>query len=166
MGREVDLSLAFREFGLGKMAPRVSGNTLFINAHPKETFSETFIASLERLRNVSPEVSIVVEIHESAVTDVHQLRTLANRLLLTRHPLRLRRFWRRSGAPAGTRRRSGAFRQVRPVADSRHPQGERTQASGRPRPGADGSGDRLGAARRRRGRRRGGAGLRRNGLRS
>ena len=80
MGREVDLSLAFREFGLGKIAPRVAGNTLFINVHPKETFSEMFIASLERLRKRSPEMSIVVEIHESAVTDLEQLRKLANRL--------------------------------------------------------------------------------------
>ena len=80
MGREVDLSLAFREFGLGKMAPRVAGNTLFINVHPKETFSDSFIASLERLRQVSPEMSIVVEIHESAVTDIEKLRALANEL--------------------------------------------------------------------------------------
>ena len=81
MGREVDLSLAFREFGLGTMAPRVAGNTLFINVHPKETFSEIFIASLERLREASPELSIVVEIHESAVTDIEKLRALASRLL-------------------------------------------------------------------------------------
>ena len=80
MGREVDLSLAFREFGLGKMAPRVAGNTLFINVHPKETFSDSFIASLERLRQVSPEMSIVVEIHESVVTDIEKLRALANEL--------------------------------------------------------------------------------------
>ena len=82
MGRELDLSLAFRDFGLNKMAPRVSGNTLFINAHPKETFSEIFMASLERLRTVSPDISIVVEIHESAVTDIVELRKFASRLAL------------------------------------------------------------------------------------
>ena len=80
MNREIDLSQAFREFGLSKMAPRVAGNTLFINAHPKETFSEPFLASLERLRQVSPEVNIVVEIHESAVTDIVKLREFASRL--------------------------------------------------------------------------------------
>lgn len=80
MNREIDLSQAFREFGLSKMAPRVMGNTLFINAHPKETFSEPFLASLERLRQVSPEISIVVEIHESAVTDIVKLRAFADRL--------------------------------------------------------------------------------------
>ncbi|MFT3850663.1 MAG: EAL domain-containing protein [Propionivibrio sp.] len=80
MGREVNLSLAFREFGLDRIAPRIAGNTLFINVHPKETFNEGFIASLERLRRRSPEMSIVVEIHETAVTDIEQLRTLAGRL--------------------------------------------------------------------------------------
>jgi len=80
MNREIDLSQAFREFGLSKMAPRVAGNTLFINVHPKETFSESFLVSLERLRHVSPEISIVVEIHESAVTDIVKLREFADRL--------------------------------------------------------------------------------------
>jgi EAL domain-containing protein (putative c-di-GMP-specific phosphodiesterase class I) len=79
MDRELDLSIAFREFGLSTIAPRVMGNWLFINVHPKETFSEGFIASLERLRQNSP-MNIVVEIHVSAVTDIVKLRQLANRL--------------------------------------------------------------------------------------
>lgn len=82
MDRELDLSLAFRDFGLNTMAPLVSGNTLFINAHPKETFSEAFMASLERLHKASPEISIVVEVHESAVTDIAELRKFASRLAL------------------------------------------------------------------------------------
>ncbi len=80
MDREVDLSLAFRDFGLSQMAPRIAGNTLFINAHPKETFSEVFFDSLARLRQTSPELNVVVEIHESAVTDIEELRDFANRL--------------------------------------------------------------------------------------
>ena len=80
MDREVDLSLAFRDFGISKFAPRIAGNMLFINAHPKETFSDTFIASLARLRQASPNLGIVVEIHESAVTDSAKLRELAGRL--------------------------------------------------------------------------------------
>lgn len=80
MDRELELSLAFRDFGIKQFAPRLAGNILFINAHPKETFSELFFASLERLRRASPELSIVVEIHESAVTDTVMLRKLANRL--------------------------------------------------------------------------------------
>ncbi|WP_153109288.1 EAL domain-containing protein [Propionivibrio limicola] len=80
MDREVELSLAFREFGISEFAPRLAGHTLFLNAHPKETFSEVFFANLERIRRASPRLGIVVEIHESAVTDVAQLHTLAHRL--------------------------------------------------------------------------------------
>ena len=82
MDRELDLCLAFRDFSLSQMAPRVTGNTLFINVHPKETFSENFFASLVHLRKTSPELSIVVEIHESAVTDIEKLHEFANRLAL------------------------------------------------------------------------------------
>jgi EAL domain-containing protein (putative c-di-GMP-specific phosphodiesterase class I) len=63
------------------MAPRISEKTLFINAHPKETFSDDFFASLAQLRKTSPELNIVVEIHESAVTDIEELRIFANRLV-------------------------------------------------------------------------------------
>ena len=80
MDRELDLSLAFRDFGISKIVPHVTGHTLFINAHPKETFSEDFLASLGHLRQALPELSIVVEIHESAVTDSVQLRNFANSL--------------------------------------------------------------------------------------
>jgi EAL domain-containing protein (putative c-di-GMP-specific phosphodiesterase class I) len=80
MGRELDLSSAFRNFGISNIAPRYAGHTLFINAHPKETFNEAFLVSLKRLRLSSPELSIVVEIHESAVTNTDKLRELANRL--------------------------------------------------------------------------------------
>ncbi len=82
MDRELDLSLAFRDFGISKIAPHFTDHTLFINAHPKETFSEVFLASLERLRHASPKLGIVVEIHESAVTDTVKLREFANRLAL------------------------------------------------------------------------------------
>ena len=82
MDRELELSLAFRDFGFSRIAPRMMGNTLFINAHPKETFSELFMASLERLRKASPDINIVVEIHESAVTDIVELRKFASRLAL------------------------------------------------------------------------------------
>jgi EAL domain-containing protein (putative c-di-GMP-specific phosphodiesterase class I) len=58
----------------------VAGRSLFINAHPKETFSESFIASLERFGQVLHERNLVVEIHESAVTDIGRLREFVRRL--------------------------------------------------------------------------------------
>jgi len=83
LNRETDLSLAFREFGLSTIAPRLTGYPLFINTHPKEAFSDDFLTSLERLRCSSPQLDIVVEIHESMVTDTDKLREF------TRHLARL-----------------------------------------------------------------------------
>lgn len=78
--RELELSVAFRDFGLKQMAPRVIGYPLFINVHPMETFCTVFIASLEFLRKTWPSLDIVVEIHETAVTDLALLRELVNNL--------------------------------------------------------------------------------------
>ena len=81
LGREIDLSIAFRDFGVHRIAPFLNGHALFINAHPKETFSSIFLSSLEALQRSLPTINnIVVEIHESAVTDIDQLRQLANNL--------------------------------------------------------------------------------------
>jgi len=80
MNRELDLSKAFRDFGISTIVPHFLGDTLFINAHPKETFSETFLTSLENLRRALPDLGVVIEIHESAVTNIDKLRELAIRL--------------------------------------------------------------------------------------
>ena len=81
LGREIDLSVAFRDFGVHRIAPFLNGHALFINAHPKETFSDLFLSSLGALQRSLPSINnIVVEIHESAVTDIEQLRQLADSL--------------------------------------------------------------------------------------
>jgi EAL domain-containing protein (putative c-di-GMP-specific phosphodiesterase class I) len=80
MDREAELSLTFREFGVRKFAPYIRGSKLFVNAHPKEMFSEVFLASLAPLTHSTPDVQIVVEIHESAITNVRQLRRFVSQL--------------------------------------------------------------------------------------
>ena len=80
MGRELDLSKAFRDFGISNVLPYCSGHMLFINAHPKETFSESFLSALENFRQLCPKQSLVVEIHEAALTEIGPLRKFANRL--------------------------------------------------------------------------------------
>ena len=80
MGREVDLSFALREFGVNNFASYIQERHLFINAHPKEMFSDSFIASLEQLRRSMPRLQIVVEIHESAITNIDRLRHFARQL--------------------------------------------------------------------------------------
>lgn len=78
--REIDLSCAFRDYGVAAFGHRVAGRMLFINAHPRETFSDQFVAALACLRHEHPQLEIVVELHESAATDIDQLRILASRL--------------------------------------------------------------------------------------
>lgn len=79
LDREVDLSVAFRKFGISAIAPRLQGFPLFANTHPKETFSEVFFQSITELRQVMPELDLVIEIHETAVTEASRLRELAAR---------------------------------------------------------------------------------------
>lgn len=79
LDREVELSVAFRRFGITSIAPRLKGYPLFANTHPKETFSEEFFASLVALRRNMPDLDLVVEIHETAVTEPRQLLALAVR---------------------------------------------------------------------------------------
>lgn len=80
LNREVELSSAFRAFGIAAIAPRIAGFPLFVNTHPKETFSDKFFTSLEKLRRQSPRIDLVVEIHETAVTETSHLHELAARL--------------------------------------------------------------------------------------
>ena len=77
LNREIDLSVAFRKFAITSMAPRLRKFPLFINTHPKETFSKPIFALLTDLRRQTPEMQLVVEIHESAVTDLLRLRELS-----------------------------------------------------------------------------------------
>lgn len=79
-GREAELSVAFRDLGVTAMAPRLADQALFVNAHPKETFDEDFLRSLRRLRERLPQVALIVEIHESAITETLRMRELAARL--------------------------------------------------------------------------------------
>jgi EAL domain-containing protein (putative c-di-GMP-specific phosphodiesterase class I) len=76
LDREVDLSRAFRRFGISTIAPRLVGFPLFANTHPKETFSKEFFRSLTELRTQMPDLDLVVEIHETAVTEVSSLGEL------------------------------------------------------------------------------------------
>ena len=76
LDREVDLSAAFRKYGIATIAPRVKGFPLFANTHPKETFDPDFFRSLSAIRKQMPELELVVEIHETAVTESTRLTEL------------------------------------------------------------------------------------------
>lgn len=80
LDREAELSTAWRDHGVRALAPHLQGRLLFVNTHPKETFTDGFIDGLTRLRELEARPSLVVEIHESAVVEVERMRELATRL--------------------------------------------------------------------------------------
>lgn len=80
LDREAELSAAWRDHGVRALAPHLQGRLLFVNTHPKETFTDAFVDGLTRLRELDSQPSLVVEIHESAVVEVDRMRELAARL--------------------------------------------------------------------------------------
>lgn len=80
LGREAELSEAFRHFGVMAIAPRLRGAKLFVNTHPKETFTETFFEALCALREQAGQPDLVVEIHETVIVELGRMRELAARL--------------------------------------------------------------------------------------
>ena len=80
LGREAELSEAFRWAGLSAAASFAASATLFVNAHPKEMFTAPFYRSIEFLRAMVPTAKLVIEVHEAAVTRIADVREMADRL--------------------------------------------------------------------------------------
>ena len=80
LGREVELSEAFRWAGLSAAATFAPDAMLFVNAHPKEMFTASFYRSIELLRAMVPSAKLVVEVHETAITRITDVREMADRL--------------------------------------------------------------------------------------
>lgn len=80
LDREAELSAAWRDHGVRALAPQLRGRLLFVNTHPKETFTDLFVASLALLRELPTRPALVVEVHEAAVVEVDRMRELAARL--------------------------------------------------------------------------------------
>ncbi len=78
---ELELSAAFRNKGAEDAAVLTGKPAIFVNTHPAElTHSDALYASLVELRNRHPKLSLILEIHESAVADLSALQTLRSRL--------------------------------------------------------------------------------------
>ncbi len=80
LGREAELSGAFRRYGVEQVAPRLKGARLFVNTHPDETFTDELFAWLAHWRARPEAPNIVIEVHETAVVEVDAMRSLAARL--------------------------------------------------------------------------------------
>jgi len=80
LGRECELSEAFRWAGLSLAAAVAPEATYFVNVHPREMFSEPLYQSLALLRAMVPSAQLVVEVHETAVTQIDAVRRMGDRL--------------------------------------------------------------------------------------
>ena len=78
--KEVELSEAFRAAGARAAARRGGKVRLFMNSHPKEMFTEAFYQSIDRLRDIAPDMELVMEVHETAVAEVENMKVMAKRL--------------------------------------------------------------------------------------
>ncbi|MCH9646787.1 MAG: EAL domain-containing protein [Deltaproteobacteria bacterium] len=77
MGLEQTLTDALRRVSLEQARLLPADKKLFVNTHPREIqHPEALLAALEKERRNSPDRSLVVEIHESAVTDLAAFRQL------------------------------------------------------------------------------------------
>ncbi len=79
-GLEADLSTVFRSRGVQEAKQLEGAPKLFVNTHPAELGSLHLLDSLKQLRLDAPDLSIVLEIHEAAVTDLDQMRKLRDHL--------------------------------------------------------------------------------------
>ncbi|HNF88606.1 MAG TPA: EAL domain-containing protein [Thiobacillaceae bacterium] len=80
LGKEVELSEAFRAAGARAAAARGEKLRLFMNSHPKEMFTERLYQSLAVLAGLAPNMEIVLEVHETAVAEVDKMKVMAARL--------------------------------------------------------------------------------------
>ena len=78
LGRSIELSEVIRDVCVQAWANSTFCNVpLFVNMHPAELKdSQRLISSLQVLRDKHPDVSLVLEIHEQAVTDQATLKAL------------------------------------------------------------------------------------------
>jgi EAL domain-containing protein (putative c-di-GMP-specific phosphodiesterase class I) len=80
MNKEVALSEAFRCAAARVAAGRGEKVRLFMNSHPKEMFTEALYRSIEHIQRIAPNMELVMEVHETAVADVHRMKAMAGRL--------------------------------------------------------------------------------------
>lgn len=77
---EVELSRLIRAEALHLSAGLPAGQQIYLNTHPLELSDPEFPNSIRRLRQTFPDQSMVLEIHEAAVTDLTLLRGIRDTL--------------------------------------------------------------------------------------
>jgi len=75
VGKAVELSELFRQHGLDTAATFPARYKYFINLHPSEFASlPRLLVSVEELRKRHPQLPIVLEVHEHAISDIRQMK--------------------------------------------------------------------------------------------
>ena len=118
---EVELSRLLRWEGI-RVGRDLPGNpTLFVNTHPKEmTSSAGLIESLEKVREMSGNTDLVLEIHEAAVTNRQMLNELSSAMKDLDIKLAFDEFRLRSSTAGRTHRITSGLREVRYLTHSRY----------------------------------------------
>ena len=81
LGQQVLLSELMREEGIRVALDLAFGEAeLFLNTHPAEVGNERLMDSLKELRNRFPLANVTLEIHETAVTALDEIKRLKNLL--------------------------------------------------------------------------------------
>ena len=80
LNMQVELSRMLRWEAVREGLKFPKGTQLFVNTHPLEIDRPGLVESLEQLRQLSHDVSIVLEIHEAAVTDPEKMVEIQRQL--------------------------------------------------------------------------------------
>ncbi len=78
---EIELSCLVRREALHLARLLSPDEQIFLNTHPRELGDPEFLESIHELRETFPEQSLVLEIHEAAVTDLDLLHRIRETLL-------------------------------------------------------------------------------------
>lgn len=76
LSQERALSELLRRCGSRAASAFARPFSLFVNSHPAEVGAERLLSSLAELRDLAPDLEIVIEVHEAAVTDPATIRRL------------------------------------------------------------------------------------------
>ncbi len=76
LGRDVELSLLFRDAGIAHIAGSSAHGLIFFNTVPNEMELIGLGRSLETLRQRAPELNLAMEINEHAITNIEAIRQL------------------------------------------------------------------------------------------
>jgi EAL domain-containing protein (putative c-di-GMP-specific phosphodiesterase class I) len=76
-GLEIELSERMRDLGLAVAAANGLHGPIYVNTHPREMTDQTrLFSSLRRARGLYPDLDIMLEIHEQAMTTTEFIRSL------------------------------------------------------------------------------------------